>query len=292
MLVTAAPTWQTPAALDARLLMLRPRLNLKNRWVLVTGASSGLGREIARQLSLRHHAFVLLCARREDRLLALQAELKAAGAGGVEVIPADLSTYEGLEAVKNATRGAHRPFAAVLNAGITHFGDDLEQSPEHLQQLLDLNIRATVHLSRDFVQKQRDVGQQGALLLVSSLAGISPVPFQSAYSGSKAFMHNYGLALGHELKPEKISVTVFAPGGIATEMLEHSGLSRSFSAGDLGIMKASACAKFAIKALLERRPHAVPGPLNRTLAMLFKLAPREFAIARSGAMYRDALRKR
>lgn len=272
--------------------MMRHRINLKNRWVLVTGASSGLGREIARQLALHHHAHVILCARREDRLLALQAELKAAGAGGVEVIAADLASIEGVERVKAATCGEHLPFAAVLSAGVTHFGDDLEQSPEHLQTLIDLNIRATVLLSRDFVGKQRAQGQSGALMLVSSLAGISPIPFQSAYSGSKGFMHNYGMALGHELKPEKISVTVFAPGGIATEMLEISGLSRSFSAGDLGIMKPETCAKFAIRAMLERRRHAVPGPLNRTLALLFKLAPRDFSIARSGAMYRQAMQKR
>lgn len=272
--------------------MFRPRLQLKNRWVLVTGASSGLGREIARQLSLRHQAHVLLCARREDRLLSLQTELKAAGAGGVEVIAADLATGVGLAKVKDATQGEHRPFAAVLSAGVTHFGDDLEQSPEALQTLIDLNIRATVELTRDFVKKQREIGQHGALMLVSSLAGISPLPFQSVYSGSKGFVHNYGLALGHELKDEHISVTVFAPGGIATEMLELSGLSSSFGKGDLGIMNAEQCAKFAIRALLERRAHAVPGPLNRTMALLFKLAPREFSIARSGALYRQAMKKR
>lgn len=271
--------------------MARAALNLKNRWVLVTGASSGLGREIARQLSLEHKAHVLLCARRQERLQDLQAELKAAGAGGVEIIPADLSSPEGLAAICEATRGEHLPYAAVLNAGTTHFGDDLDQSPEDFQALLDLNVRAAVHLSRDFVQKQRHRGQKGALMLVSSLAGICPVPFQSAYSGSKAFVHNYGLALGHELRQEGISVTVFAPGGIATEMLQRSGLDQSFSKGDLGIMDAPICARFAVRALLERRSHAVPGPLNRSLALLFKLAPRNFAIARCAATYRDAIQK-
>lgn len=272
--------------------MLRRRpLNLKRRWVLITGASSGLGREMARQLALEHDAYVLLCGRNEARLQSLEVELKSMGAGALKCLRADLSTQEGIEKIQDAIKGGLEVdlHALILNAGVTHFGYDLDQSAESFQQLLDTNVKATVLLARSFARQKQKLGHPGAMMIVSSLASINPLPFQAAYSGSKAFLTNYGLALGHELKKDKINVTVFSPGGIATEMLQSSGLSKKFSAGDLGIMDVQSCARAALRAMIEGRVHAIPGSLNQILALLSRIVPRELLLAQTASIYRGAV---
>jgi uncharacterized protein len=123
-------------------------------------------------------------------------------------------------------------------------------------------------------------------MLVSSVGGLMPMPLQAVYGGTKAFVTRFGQALDVELRPKGVSVTVFAPGGVATELLEVSGLDRKFKAGSLGVMPVERCAKEAVAALVQRRGLTVPGVLNQALALSTRLLPRGFLAQRTAALYK------
>ncbi|MBZ4416815.1 SDR family NAD(P)-dependent oxidoreductase [Myxococcus sp. RHST-1-4] len=265
-------------------------MDFRGRWVLLTGASSGLGLEMARVLAREHGANILAVARREERLVALREELTSKH--GVQVVPlvADLARPGEPKRLFEAAVAGREVHGAILNAGVTFYGRALEQSPEDFQAMLATNVSSLVELSRHFASHLSAHRTPGGLMLVSSMAGFSPLPYQTAYAATKAFVISYGRGLAYELRDAGVSVTVFAPGGIATEMLEVSGLSRKFKAGDLGIMPADTCARLAVDAFARRRELYVPGLLNRFLALAMKVLPQGFLISRSAALYAGGLK--
>ncbi len=269
------------------------RLQLRSRWVLVTGASSGLGLEMARVLAREHGAHLVLVARRRERLDALCDELQRAHGVQAVAVTADLAQDGAAERVMaEATADGRRLDAVVLNAGVTYYGDALAQEPASLQALLRTNVLGMADLAsragRHFLEGPEQDGHRGALLLISSVGGLMPVPYQAAYAASKAFVTSYGLSLGEELRGRGVSVSVFAPGGIATELLSLSGLDAKFKAGQLGVMEAPACAAHAVEGLVARRALVVPGLLNQALAGLPRLLPRRFLAGRVADIYRPA----
>ncbi len=126
-------------------------------------------------------------------------------------------------------------------------------------------------------------------MLVSSMTSFSPMPYQAVYAGTKAFVTNFGLSLREELRGTGISVTVFCPGGIATEMLDKSGLSRQFSPTDFGVMDATTCAKYAIDAYLSGQDLAVPGIGNWVGSVAQRLMPRGILLRAVERLYRGGL---
>src|SRR5688572_21581401 len=146
-------------------------LQLRSRWVLVTGASSGLGLEMARQLARDHRANLVLVARRADRLATLKAELEGDyGVQGVNVV-ADLSREDEVERTfAEATEGRDL-YGVVLNAGITYFGHHVELSWLELKRMLDTNVNAVTHLTHLCIPYLLEQKQSGGLMLVTSMAG-------------------------------------------------------------------------------------------------------------------------
>jgi hypothetical protein len=128
-------------------------------------------------------------------------------------------------------------------------------------------------------------------MIVSSVAGVTPVPFQAHYSGTKGFLNNYGMALAEELRGQNVSLTVFVPGGIATEMGEKSGTARKFKKGDTGMMDVDVCARVAVRAMVGRVRFAIPGALNQLNDFVLRFTPRTVATAMIARIYRDALPK-
>ena len=261
-------------------------LELRERWTLVTGASSGLGVEIARTLARDHGGNVLLVARRRDRLEALCEELRSRHGVRAACIVADLSRPEDVERVFTEATHEREIHGVILNAGVSYWGDALKLDWNEFQAMLDTNVTSLVRLSNLFVRHLVERGTRGGLMLVSSVAGLIPVPYQAAYSGTKAFVTSYGQALTQELRPMGVSVTVFAPGGISTELLDRTGLSNRFKSGDLGMMTAPECAAHAVRAFMQRKELYVPGLINQTLTLAAKLLPRGFLAQRTAAMYR------
>jgi short-subunit dehydrogenase len=262
-------------------------LELKNRWVLVTGASSGLGREMARVLTRDHGANLIIVARREERLLELAAELQTQHGVSVRVVAADLSEAEQADRVfTEATRDCEL-YGAILNAGVTHFGNWDELSWEDYQRMQALNVTSVVRLSTLLLPYLEKRGEHGGLMLVASMAGLMPIPYQTAYSATKAFLVNFGCGLHHEMLPRGVSVTTFVPGGIVTEMTDGDRFN------DLRgwLMPVDRCAREAVRAFRERAYLHSPGMMMRLGSVVQRLLPQRFFIARLAGQYRRSLER-
>lgn len=266
-------------------------LSLQGKYTLITGASSGLGLEMARYVARDHKGHLVLVARRLDRLEALAVELRA---HGVEVacIQADMTRREDvLRTFEEATKG-RAIHAAILNAGVTYLGRVIDHDFEDFERMLATNVTSVVLLAQRFAQHIIASSPGGGIMIVSSVAGTTPTTYQSAYSGTKAFLNNFGLAFAQELAEEPVSLTMFVPGGIATEMGEKSGTDRKFKKGDVGMMDADECARRAVDGLVARRRFVVPGALNQLNDLLLRFTPRAMAAAVTAKVFRDALVKR
>jgi short-subunit dehydrogenase len=262
-------------------------MEFRGRWVLVTGASSGLGQEIARRLAKKHGANIVAVARRKERLEALKHELESEAHVEVDTIAADLSKLEDVDRVIREATTGHPLYAAVLNAAVTHLGPHGELAWADFMTMLQTNVIAVVRMASELVPKLVAAGDGGGVLIVSSMAGINPVAYQTAYSATKAFLVHFGLGLYHELQGTGVSVTTYAPAGIATEMTagEKFGPLRGWLApvGDV--------AEAGVEALRTRRYLSIPGATNRVGDMLFRLLPRELLAGQVASVYRKALRK-
>ncbi len=263
-------------------------MDFRGRRVLVTGASSGLGAEMAEQLARDHGAHLVLVARREERLRELGDRLSARYGAQVETIRADLR--DGSEAervVQEATRDAPL-YAGILNAGVTHFGHHDELDWEDFEAMIDLNVKSNARMTTLLVPYLEQRGEQGGVLLVASMAGVVPVAYQAAYSGTKAFLVNYACSLHHEMEPRGVTVTVFTPGGIVTEMTEGERFNdlRSW------LQPVVPCAREGLAGFKRREYVTIPSVLYRWgFAAVRRLVPERFLVGRTAAVYRNSLLK-
>ncbi|MCL2178284.1 MAG: SDR family NAD(P)-dependent oxidoreductase [Proteobacteria bacterium] len=257
---------------------------LKGTWTLITGASAGLGCEMARVVARRYGGNLLLVARRKQRLEELAAQLQEEHGILAKALPADLSTPEGIETCFQAACAQEGLKTAILNAGITYWGRLHEQSPQNLSDILSTNVLAPAQLALRFAQHFARHGG-GRLLLVSSVAGFSPMPMQSSYGASKAFLTSFGQGLHHEFRKDNVHITTYAPGGIDTELLVLTGLGQKFKPGSFGIMSAPKCAELALKGLLAGKRLVVPGLSNRLLAFVMRHFPTSTTLAFISRLY-------
>jgi short-subunit dehydrogenase len=188
---------------------------------LVTGASSGIGLELAKQFA--NNDFDLVIAAEDDELAAAATQLEGLGAQ-VDAVRVDLATPEGVERLWARVQEAGRPLdAAALNAGIGSGGAFADTPLEAELRLVDLNVRSTVHLSKYIVRDMRS-RNEGRVLFTSSIASTMPGPFQAVYNASKSFVQSFALALRNELKETNVTVTSLMPGPTDTEFFERAGM--------------------------------------------------------------------
>lgn len=262
-------------------------LELRKRWVLITGASSGLGREMARVLARDHGANLVIVARRQDRLLELASELEQGHGVSVVAVTADLSRDGEAERVFLEASRERDLIGAILNAGVTHFGKWDELSWEEFQRMHALNVTSTVRLITLLLPYLEQRRENGGLLLVSSMAGLMPIPYQTAYSATKGFLVNFGCGLHHEMLPRGVSVTTFVPGGIQTEMTD--GIRFNDLRGWL--MPVDRCADEAIRAFKSRAYLHSPGVVYRLGSVVSRLLPQRFFVGRVAEQYRRSLER-
>lgn len=190
-------------------------------WALVTGASSGIGREFARQLAARGLNVVLI-ARRAERLVELATELNARHNVQARPVPVDLSTEGCLDLVREATAGLEIGFL-VNSAGFSLTSPYMEMAPEDMDRMLNLNCRAPMLLTREFGPGM-SARRRGGIIFLTSVAGFVGTPLWSLYSGTKAFNLLLGEGLAAELRRDGVAVLSLAPGSTRTEFAEVAGI--------------------------------------------------------------------
>lgn len=195
--------------------------NGSNPLALVTGASSGIGFELAREFA-EHDYDLLICA--EDAGLEIAAEqLREAGAS-VLTVTADLSTYDGVESLYAAITGSGRPVAAAaLNAGVGQGGAFLDTDLADEIRIIELNVTSTVHLAKrllpDMISRN-----EGRMLITSSIASTMPGSFQAVYNASKSFLQSFAQALQNEIKDSDVTITSLMPGPTDTNFFERADM--------------------------------------------------------------------
>jgi short-subunit dehydrogenase len=189
---------------------------------LVTGASSGIGFELARQFA--QHGFDLVIAAEDAAISTVAADLERDGAA-VEAVQVDLAHEEGVVELYRRTVATGRPLAAAaLNAGVGAggaFATDTELADE--LRIVDLNVRSTVQLAKYVVRDMVGRGE-GRLLFTSSIASTMPGSFQAVYNASKSFVQSFALALRNELKDSGVTVTSLMPGPTDTEFFARADM--------------------------------------------------------------------
>jgi uncharacterized protein len=195
-----------------------------NVLALVTGASSGIGLELAKQFA--EHDFDLVLCAEDAGLEGVAAELRASSGADVRTVQVDLSTYDGVEQLYAAVRADGRPLgAAALNAGVGLGGAFLDTDLAAELKMIRLNIAGTVHLAKLLLP---DMVAQGAgkILVTSSIASTMPGSFQSVYNATKSFLQSWTEALQNELKDSdsKVTITSLMPGPTDTNFFHRAGM--------------------------------------------------------------------
>ena len=236
---------------------------------VVTGASSGIGRELARQFA--EHGFDLLITAEDAELAEAKRDLEGTGVR-VDAVTADLRRYDGCEAAWAAIRAAGPVDAVAFNAGIGAGGPFIEVDLQAHLDVVHLNVSSQVHLARRVLPDMVARGE-GRVLFTSSIAATQPGPFQSVYSASKAFLYSLAEALREELKDTGVTVTALLPGPTDTEFFGRADMQDTKVATGSKDDPADV-ARDGFEALMSGKDHVVAGAFrNKVQAAAAKVLP-------------------
>ena len=236
---------------------------------LVTGASSGIGRELAKQFA--RNGFDLIVAA-EDELDGAVAELQSLGAS-VDGVRVDLAAPEGVEELWRRVEATGRPLdAAALNAGVGGGGAFVDIDLEKQLNIVDLNCRSTVHLAH-LVLRDMVARNSGRVLFTSSIASTMPGSFQAVYNASKSFDQSLALALRNELKDTEVTITSLMPGPTDTEFFERADMEDTkIGAGDKD--DPEDVARLGVEALMDGKERVVAAsPTTKLQGRASRLLP-------------------
>jgi short-subunit dehydrogenase len=250
-----------------------------DRVTLITGASAGIGTELARVFASSGHR-VALVARRADRLAALAAEIAAAGGAAPIVIPCDLEQPDAGDkiAAALAAEGVEIEYL-VNNAGYGLFGNAVDLSRAEQLGIIALNIRATTDLCLRFADQL--IRHRGGILNVGSIAGFLPGPGMAVYYASKAYVLSFSEALRAELAPRGVRVTALCPGPVPSEFQTRAGFDPGLDSAILNV-SASDVASAGYRGLMANKRLVLPGLGIKIVPFLLRLFPRGFILAAVG----------
>jgi short-subunit dehydrogenase len=237
-----------------------------SKLALVTGASSGIGLELARTFA--REGFDLVVAAEDDGIRSAAKELEALGAG-VEAAQVDLATPEGVEELYRRASALGRPLDAVaLNAGVGAGGAFVDGAQEtELRQelrLVDLNVRSTVHLAK-YVARDMVARGNGRLLFTSSIASTMPGAYQAVYNASKSFVQPFALALREELRGSGVTVTALMPGPTETNFFRRAKMLDTRIGSSSSKDDPQEVARLGYEALMAGKERAVASSLSTKL---------------------------
>jgi hypothetical protein len=261
-------------------------LNVTERVTLITGASAGIGTELARVFASNGHR-VALVARRADRLTKLAGEITAAGGTAPIVIPCNLEQSDAGDKVAAALAAAGVEVEYVVNnAGFGLFGNATELDRAEQLNIIAVNIRAVTDLSLRFSDSL--IRYRGGILNVGSIAGFLPGPGMAVYYASKAYVLSFTEALRQELASRGVRVTALCPGPVPSEFQARAGFAPGFDSAILNVSAADV-AQQGYRGLMANKRAILPGLGIKIVPLLLRLFPRGFILAAVG---RFQLRKR
>lgn len=251
------------------------------RVALITGASAGIGAELARVFAMHGHR-VALVARRLERLREVAAALPGAVAQEPIVIACDLSRPDAGETIATALAAAGaQPDYVVNNAGFGLFGAAAQSDRAAQLAMIDVNIRALTDLSLRFVPSL--VRYRGGIMNVASVAGFLPGPNMAVYYASKAYIISFTEALHRELAPQGVRVTALCPGPVPTEFQMRAGIAPT-QRTRMPPASASSVARKGYDGLMAGRRMVMPGFANQLVPLLVRFAPRGLVLKAMGRL--------
>jgi short-subunit dehydrogenase len=254
---------------------------------LVTGASSGIGAAVARELASRGYAITLV-ARREERLRSLATELTSDHGVSAEAISSDLGDAAERDRLAEELRGRGRSVEVLVNnAGFGHQADFATSPRERMVEMVRVNVEAVVDLTSRFIAPMVERGR-GSVINIASTGAFQPLPGSAVYGASKAFVLSFSEAIRTELRGSGVSVTAVCPGPVKTEFTAAAGVP-GVEERTPGIvwMSAEDIAKHAVDGAAHDKRVVVPGMLNRAGALAGQHSPRAVALPLIGRIWRN-----
>ena len=249
---------------------------MADRVTLITGASSGIGAELARIFAANGHKTVLV-ARREDRLSQLADEIAATGKSRPSTISCDLKAPGACDSIAQKLSAMGVEVEVVVNnAGFGLFGNAVEMDRAEQLAMVDINVRVLTDLSLRFADSL--IKHRGGLLNVGSIASFLPGPRMAVYYASKAFVLSFTEAMRGELGPMGVRVTALCPGPVPTEFQDRAGFEAGLDSAILNV-SAAAVARAGYRGLMSNKRLVMPGVGVRMIPFLLRFAPRSMVLA-------------
>jgi short-subunit dehydrogenase len=269
--------WSRPFAANFQLIQEFPIVT--ERVTLITGASAGIGTELARVFAAKGHRLALV-ARRADRLAALAGEITAKGGAAPIVIACDLEQPDSGDRIAEtlSAEGVEVDYV-VNNAGFGVFGHAIKRDRAEQLNIIAVNIRALTDLSLLFSDSL--IKNRGGILNIGSIAGFLPGPGMAVYYASKAYVLSFTEALRQELAPYGVRVTVVCPGPVPSEFQTRAGFAPGFDSAVLNV-SAEDVARQAYDGLMANKRAVLPGFFIKMVPFLLRLFPRSFILTAVG----------
>ena len=251
---------------------------LEGQWAVITGSSSGIGEEYAKQLA-QLGANLILVARRKERLEKLSADLSAQYKVQVEVFPADITDAKTCEElVAFATSGGRNVQVLINNAGRGGYGPFLDYSLEEYLHTIDLNIVALTRLTYLFTAHMSRHNLPSYITNVASIAAYVGVPRFGVYTGSKKYVRDLTETLYHEFKNTNLHFCCVSPGGTYTEFLENANQKLKKS-GHSNMMTSEEVVSIGMEAMLMKKEAVVTGWKNKLAVFFPRFFPNRWVLA-------------
>jgi short-subunit dehydrogenase len=256
-------------------------LNVTERVTLITGASAGIGAEMARLFASKGHR-VALVARRAERLEALAAEIVGAGGAKPIVMTCDLQQPDSGDWIAAALAAENVEVEYVVNnAGYGIFGHATKRDRAEQLGIIAVNVRALTDLSLRFSDQL--IRHRGGILNVASIASFLPGPGMAVYYASKAYVLSFTEALRAELGPRGVRVTALCPGPVPSEFQARAGFKPGFDSVVLNVSPANV-ARAGYRGLMANKRAVMPGIGIKAVPLLLRFFPRGFVLAAVGRL--------